>query len=182
MKTKFFTSKGDKGTSVFGKKKLPKDDALFDVLGDLDELNSWLGFAEAGADKNIGEILKKVQESLFMVQADFAAIGFGFKTKGFSEKIGLKTIELEKIITDTDKKLPAIKKFILPGGSELAAKLDIARVIARRSERAAVGFSRKKKVPDELLRFLNRLSSLLFALARYANRIKGVKEKNPMYN
>lgn len=182
MKTKFFTGKGDKGQSAFGKKKLPKDDILFDVLGNLDELNSWMGLCRVAASRDIAPVLREIQETLFMVQADVAAIGFGYKTKGFREKIGWKTIELEKIIGKIDKKLPAIKKFILPGGSELSARLDVARVIARRAERATVRFNNdKKKLPPELLQFLNRLSSVLFAFARYANYAKKVREENPKY-
>lgn len=182
MRTKFFTGKGDKGESAFGKKKLPKNDALFDVLGNLDELNSWLGLSGVGAPKDIKDVLKKVQEDLFIVQAEVAAIGFNYKSKGFKKISARKTGEIEGIILGIDKKLPPIRHFILPGGSELAAKLDVARVIARRTERSAVGFSKKKKLPPEALQFLNRLSSLLFALARYANHVKGVKEEKPSYN
>ncbi len=182
MKTKFFTGKGDKGQSAFGKKKLPKDDILFDVLGNLDELNSWTGLCRVAASRDIAPVLRDIQETLFMVQADVAAIGFGYKTKGFREKIAEKTLGIEKVIGQVDKKLPAIKKFILPGGSELSARLDVARVVARRAERTAVRFNnKKKKLSPELLQFLNRLSSVFFALARYANYVKEVREENPKY-
>jgi len=182
MKTKFFTGKGDKGQSAFGKKKLPKDDALFDVLGNLDELNSWVGFCGVGAPKNIKDVLKQIQEDLFTVQAEVAMAGFNYKSASFKKITAKKTGELEEIILGIDKKLPPIRNFILPGGSELASKLDIARVIARRTERAAIGFSKKKKLASELLKFLNRLSSLFFALARYVNHTKGIKEEKPSYN
>ncbi|MGC9603038.1 MAG: cob(I)yrinic acid a,c-diamide adenosyltransferase [Minisyncoccia bacterium] len=181
MKTKFFTGQGDKGQSAFGKKKLPKDNALFDLLGDLDELNSWIGFARVEAKKDMGEILKMVQQDLFVIQAEAAVTGFGYEARGFSKIDAGRTRNIERIIEALDKKLPPIRKFILPGGSELSARLDIARVIARRAERAAVRFNRTKKLSPELLQFLNRLSSLFFALARYANRKKGVKEENPKY-
>jgi len=181
MKTKFFTGQGDRGRSAFGKKKLPKDNALFDLLGDLDELNSWVGFARVEAKKDMGEILKMVQQTLFIIQAEAAVAGFGYKARGFSRIDAGKTREVEKIIETLDKKLPPIRKFILPGGSELSARLDVARVIARRAERAAVKFNRTKKLSPEMLQFLNRLSSLFFALARYANHKKGVKEDNPRY-
>ena len=182
MKTKFFTGQGDGGQTAFGKKRLPKDDVLFDVLGNLDELNSWTGLCRVAASRDIALILRKIQETLFMVQADVAAIGFGYKTEGFRKKIGQRTTELEKVIGQIDKKLPAIKKFILPGGSELSARLDVARVIARRAERATVKFSNnKKKLPPELLQFLNRLSSVFFALAQYVNHTKKIKEENPKY-
>jgi cob(I)alamin adenosyltransferase len=181
LKTEFFTGQGDKGQSAFGKKKLPKDGALFGVLGDLDELNSWLGFAGIGAPKKIKEILKQLQEDLFIVQAEIAVVGFGYQTRGFKDIDSEKTKELEKIIIGIDKKIPPIRTFILPGGSELAAKLDIARTIARRTERAAVNYRKSKKFPVEALRFLNRLSSLLFALARYVNYSKKIREEKPNY-
>lgn len=177
----FFTGKGDKGRSP-STKNLPKDDILFDVLGNLDELNSWTGFCRLGASREIAPVLLDIQEALFMVQADVAAVGLGYKTKGFAQKIGKKTIDLERAIGKIDKKLPAIKKFILPGGSELSARLDVARVIARRAERSAVRFNnKKKKLSPELLQFLNRLSSAFFALARYVNHVKKVKESHPSY-
>ena len=169
-----YTGKGDKGQSAFGKKELPKDDVLFDVLGNLDELNSWTGFCRTEASADIRAILKEIQETLFMVQADVAAAGFNYKAKSFAGNIGQKTSEL--------KKLPTIKKFILPGGSEFSARLDVARVIARRAERSAVRFNnKKKKLQPELLQYLNRLSSVLFALARYVNYKKKIKEENPKY-
>ena len=89
----------------------------------------------------------------------------------------LKTERLEKEIAKIDKVVPPIKKFIIPGGSELSTKLDFARALARRAERDAV---RMKASPD-LLQYLNRLSSLLFALARLANFRLKLKEKNPKY-
>jgi cob(I)alamin adenosyltransferase len=181
MKTKFFTGKGDGGRSSFGKKNLPKDNALFDLLGDLDELNSWIGFARVGLGKNASRVLKSIQETLFVIQAEMTVIGFGYEARGFRKIDARRTKDLESVIRVLDKKLPAMKKFVLPGGSEPAARLDIARVIARRAERSAVRFGRKKKLSPEPLRYLNRLSSLLFALARHANRRGGVKEKNPGY-
>ena len=85
MKTRFYTGKGDKGQSAFGKKKLPKDDMLFGVLGNLDELNSWTGFCRTEAPADIRAVLKEIQETLFMVQADVAA-GFNYKAKVLPEK------------------------------------------------------------------------------------------------
>jgi cob(I)alamin adenosyltransferase len=181
MKTQFFTGRGDKGQSAFGAKKLPKDDALFDVLGNLDELNSWVGLCRTEAPADIKKMLREIQEDLFMVQAEIAAVGFGYQIKPFNKIAEKNTKALESIIAGVDKKLPTIRKFILPGGSASSARLDVARVIARRAERSAVTFAKTKKISPDLLQFLNRLSSALFALARYANHKKGVKEENPKY-
>ncbi len=182
MKTQFYTGRGDKGQSAFGKKKLPKDNALFDLLGDLDELNSWTGLARVEAKKDMAGILKTVQQTLFVIQAEVAVTGFGYETRGFKKIDAGKTKEVEEIIKNIDKKMPSLRKFVLPGGSELSARLDIARVVARRTEREAIKFNRIKKLSPELLQFLNRLSSLFFALARYANHKKGIREENPGYH
>lgn len=185
MRTKFFTGSGDGGKSKIGKRRISKADFLFEVLGSLDELNSWLGLCriEAGKNKKLAEfslILKEIQNSLFIVQAEIAAAGFGFKKKKI--KISSeKTIFLETAIKKIDALLPKLNKFVIPGGNELTARLDFARALSRRVERQAVNFSRKKKLSGETLKFLNRLSSCLFALARYVNFRLGIKEENPSY-
>ena len=182
--TTFYTRKGDGGRSKIRSKNLLKDNILFQLLGELDELNSWLGLCRSGAAKNrklkeVVSILEDIQQSLFMVQAEVAAVGNGYKSR---VRIGAdKTETMEKIIDGINLKLPPIKKFIIPGGSELSAKIDLARAVARRVERIAVIFSRKNELRPELLKYLNCLSSLLFALARLANRKLKIKEENPKY-
>ncbi len=166
--TIYYTGRGDKGKSEMGAKKIAKDDPIFEALGSLDELNSWLGLCQ---DKR----LKPIQEDLFIAQAEIGLAAMGRKSKIKITK--LKTERLEKEIAKIDKVVPPIKKFIIPGGSELSTKLDFARALARRAERDAV---RMKASPD-LLQYLNRLSSLLFALARLANFRLKLKEKNPKY-
>jgi len=188
MRTKFYTGKGDSGESRVGRRKISKNNPLFDFLGGLDELNSWLGLCRVGAAKlssrfgrqiDVARILKEIQESLFIIQAEAAAGAFGYsKSPKISEE---KTKYLEMVIEGIDKVVPKIEKFIIPGGSELAAKLDFGRTIARRIERLAKRYNEKKKLSKSLLQFLNRLSSLLFALARYVNFKLGLKEENPSY-
>lgn len=146
-----------------GAKKIAKDDPLFEALGALDELNSWLGFCNYKS-------LKRIQETLFIAQAE---LGTYSKLRVTAEK----TRELESEILKIDKIVPQIKKFIIPGGSELSTKLDYARALARRAERAGV----KAHVSPELLQYLNRLSSYLFALARLANFRLKLREENPKY-
>ena len=169
---------------MMGKKKIAKDDPLFHVLGSLDELNSWLGLcrANAGKDKRtkeISSILEEIQQTLFICQAEVASVGAGFTPK--VKIISAKTKNIEKEINIIDSQIPEITKFIIPGGSELSAHLDVARVLARKNERMARTFARKKKLRPELLQYLNRLSSILFALARFANFKLKVKENNPNY-
>lgn len=183
MKTVFFTGKGDDGKSRIGKRLMCKDNPLIGVLGRLDGLNSWLGFARVEANRNkktkwISTSILEVQEMLFIAQAEIAAIGFGLPV---SQKITKKNIQvLEKIITSADQKIPKITKFIIPGGTELAARLDIARTEARGLERAAVANKKSKFSPD-IFAFFNRLSSVFFALARLTNSELGKKEQHPSY-
>ena len=170
--TIYYTGRGDSGKSEMGAKKIAKDDPVFEALGSLDELNSWLGFCKLKA-KSYN--LKAIQDNLFVAQAEI-----GLKAMGKKSQIKITkshTQYLEKEIAKIDAIVPPIKKFIIPGGSELSAKLDYARALARRAERAAV----RIKASPELLQYLNRLSSLLFALARLANFKLKLREKNPKY-
>lgn len=182
MKTVFYTGRGDDGKSAFGDKKLPKSDSLFELLGNLDELNSLIGVCRATADTSeFNSILKRVQEILFIAQSAVAAVGFGYEIKPINKVTAAHTEFLENEIKKLDEKLPALKNFVLPGGTRLAAELDLARAVSRRAERSAVVYNEKKALSPELLKFLNRLSSLLFALARAANQAAGQVEENPHY-
>ncbi len=214
MKTQFFTGKGDGGRSSFGNKRLEKDDALFELLGNLDELNSWFGLCRIEAKKvfikkKAGPVrnspprkplgssggdeipngsgalvlrsLEDLQEDLFIAQAEIASIGFTYSVKEIPRITEAKTARLEHMIQKIDALLPTLRNFVLPGGSELSAKLDIARAIARRAERSAIVFGKRAKLSPEFLQFLNRLSSMLFALARYANYLLKAKEEHPKY-
>jgi len=161
------------------------------LLGSLDECTSWLGLAKvtANVDSKTAQIEKwllALQEMMFITQAEVATIAFDYgkyedKVRNFPYVKQRHTQECEAIIGKIDQELPVLKSFILPGGCELVAQCDIARTIARKAERYAVISTRTVKFSAELLAFLNRLSSVLFALGRYANFIKGIKEENPTY-
>ncbi len=166
--TIYYTGRGDKGQSAMGPKKISKADPRFEVLGSLDELSSWLGVCGY-------KPLRFIQEDLFIAQAEIGLAAMGQKSKIKITPEKTKHLELE--ILKIDKIVPQIKKFIIPGASELSAKLDFARALARRAERAAV----KAKAPAELLQYLNRLSSILFAHARLVNFKLKKKEENPSY-
>ena len=176
--TIYYTGRGDKGTSIMGAKKVSKADPLFEVLGTLDELNSWLGICKY-------KPLKPLQEDLFIAQAEIALAAMGRKKNIKYQITNDKTKRLEEEIIKIDKILPPIKKFIIPGGSELSAKLDFARALARRAERALARHSLARRRGGnnyaELLQYLNRLSSILFAHARLVNYTLKVKENNPSY-
>ncbi len=187
MKTRFFTGDGDNGESKIGNNKVSKSSPIVDLLGSLDELNSWVGFSKIEAQRNaaglseiaVSETLKKVQETLFVIQAEVAGINFGYeKYPKIEEK---HTRELEEIVKKIDAILPPLKKFVIVGGSELSARLDVARTFTRRTERVAKRVSEEKELPTPLLQYLNRLSSLFFALARYVNFKLGYGEEHPSY-
>jgi cob(I)alamin adenosyltransferase len=177
-----YTRRGDNGdTSLFGSgTRLPKDDARIEALGAVDELNSLLGFCKtkallggAQAKRDIAAILEEMQQNLFIVQAELGGAGRRLTQKHIAA--------LEKIIDTTEKQLPPLHNFVLSGGTEFAAFLDYARAVARRAERRAVAAHRLKPLSPHTLAYLNRLSSALFALARFLNLQSGQHEKNPHY-
>ncbi len=197
MSTVFFTGKGDDGVSKVGKIEKKKSDALFCALGGLDELNSWIGlcaveakrvFDESERERGVDNLidvhreLREFQEGLFVSQAEVAAIGFGTLIENLKIKVGEeRTKDLERVIGIVSENIPEIKKFIIPGGSELAGRLDVARTIVRRVERDIVKAMQDLSVRPEFLKFINRSSTFLFALSRYVNFRLGVKEENPRY-
>ncbi len=172
-----YTRKGDKGTTkTFGcNQRISKSSAIAEALGSLDEINSFLGLVKVEADKKISKVVHSIQENLFIIQAEVA---------GFPKPLSKgKVEEIEKIIDDIEKKLPPIKTFFISGGTKMGALFDTSRTIARRAERRVVEISEegKHKISDETLAYLNRLSSLLYALARLSNHKSGINEVSPKY-
>lgn len=175
-----YTGKGDGGTTkVFGcdQQRISKSSELPEALGALDELNAFLGFAKMRATEElrIATALRDAQETLFIIQAEVA--GADKKVKEGSVK------NIETIVNDIEKEIPPLKGFSIAGGTELSALLDIARTLSRRVERCivAVADAKLRELSPETLAYINRLSSLLFALARLANHKAGVAEETPRY-
>ncbi len=203
-----YTGKGDKGTTkLFDSPsgvRVSKSDILFDALGTVDELNSFVGLCKVRA-QDVGDfpknrvarlsiearrkvksqsidlvsIVNKVQNNLFIIQAELA---------GASKSIEQKNItEIERIINEIETVLPPITTFFVSGGTELAALFDTARAISRRAERLVIKVSEQNDavvnriIRPETLQYLNRLSSLLYACARYSNHIAGVGDSAPTY-
>lgn len=175
-----YTGKGDGGTTqAFGcdQQRISKSSELPEALGALDELNAFLGLVKVHAvgQKRIARVLRNVQETLFIIQAEVA---------GADKKIAERTVqEIEVLINAIEKEIPALKGFSIAGGTELSALLDVARTLARRAERrlVAVAEAGVRELPPLTKAYMNRLSSLLFALARLANHLAGVTEENPAY-
>lgn len=174
-----YTGKGDGGTTqTFGRdqKRVSKSSEVPEALGALDELNAFLGFVKVRAQGNerIAPIVRDVQETLFIIQAEVA---------GAEKQVArTKVEEIETIIKAIEKEIPPLKGFSIAGGTEVSALLDVSRTIARRAERRVVAAAENGRAVSEHTRaYLNRLSSLLFALARLANHLAGVAEESPRY-
>ncbi len=176
--TTFYTGKGDGGTSKLGEKILPKNHPIFELLGTLDELNSWTGFCRVVASEPVAQSLIRLQQGLFIAQAEAAAVGMAKTPQVFIQN---QTPLLEQEIQRINEMMPDIRSFIIPGGAECAARLDVARTIARRVERAAATCAEILTLRPELLQYLNRLSSIYFALARLVNWQAQVREEKPSY-
>jgi cob(I)alamin adenosyltransferase len=174
---KIYTKTGDKGeTGLFGGGRVPKDHARVAAYGDVDELNSAIGVVRAAAPTELfDDLLVSIQRDLFSLGGHLATPN-PEKVKKALEKAELSADRValfEKTIDEADAELPPLKAFILPAGTPKAAALHLARTICRRAERAVVGLAREDEVPELFVVYLNRLSDLLFALARLANHRAG---------
>jgi cob(I)alamin adenosyltransferase len=173
---KIYTKKGDFGqTSLFGGTKVMKDEIRIEAYGTVDELNSIIGMILTHNLSPHGiSILKDIQHQLFILGADLATPQ---NKKAKIERIGKKEIEvLEQWIDKLDDKLQPLTTFILPGGSPAGASLHMARTVCRRAERRTVSLKKSEPISDECIIYLNRLSDLLFVMARYENQEKGIEE------
>lgn len=177
-----FTRTGDDGTSgLWGtEERLPKDDLVFEALGCLDELNSLVGVCRAkscvyhGTAFDVAGTLLFVQECLFVIQASIA---------GAPQEFAHTRIEaLEDAINALELRITPQTGFVISGATELGALLDYARAVSRRAERRTVALSHAHDADPNVIIYLNRLSSLLYALARYAVTSADVGETAPSYS
>lgn len=174
---KIYTKTGDEGeTSLFGGQRVPKESLRIETYGTVDELNSVVGIVRSlKPHKEVDAMLERIQNDLFVLGADLATPPT--KTSDKISRIQQSHVdELERYIDSLDPKLQPLKVFILPGGSTVAAHLHFARTVCRRTERLTTRLSREEKIGPVPLVYLNRLSDLLFVLARYANYLDGVAE------
>jgi cob(I)alamin adenosyltransferase len=174
---KIYTKTGDRGdTSLFGGQRVPKDALRIEAYGTVDELNSVLGVVRAECqDPEVDGILGSIQERLFEIGADLAT------PRSIERKVVRRieekdSVPLEKVIDSLDSQLKPLKTFILPGGARVAAQLHHARTVCRRAERVVVRLSRNEEIGEAIPMYLNRLSDMLFVLARYVNHRSGVVE------
>jgi cob(I)alamin adenosyltransferase len=177
MAGKIYTRTGDTGdTGLFGGGRVPKDHPRVDAYGTVDELNASLGWARTQIDDTwIGERLETVQHDLFVLGADLATPpSEEGRPEPSTPVLPLARVEaMEAWIDEADTELPELRVFVLPGGTEGAAALHLARTVCRRAERAVTYLTHSEHVSQGVVPYLNRLSDLLFALARLANHRAG---------
>jgi cob(I)alamin adenosyltransferase len=171
---KIYTRRGDAGeTDLFGAGRVGKDDPRVEAYGEVDETNAALGAAlAASAQADVRALGQRIQEELFALGAYLAAPDPG--RRAIPGLDGEAIARLEVAIDAFEKELPALERFVLPGGTAAAAAFHVARTVCRRAERRAVALHRSEALEPEALRYLNRLSDLLFVLARLENRRAGV--------
>ena len=177
---KIYTRSGDEGdTGLFGGGRVPKDHPRVAAYGDVDELNSALGLVRATLPPLFDELLASVQRDLFAMGGQLATpdperVTRALQKAALSEdRVG----ELERAIDTADVELAPLKAFVLPGGTPKAATLHVARTVCRRAERSVVRLAREAEVHPDFVVYLNRLSDLLFTLARLANHRAGIPDE-----
>ena len=174
---KIYTRTGDEGdTGLFGGGRVPKNHPRVEAYGNVDELNSALGVARATPPVDFFDsLLESIQRDLFSIGGHLATpdaerVRKALEKAALSEtRIG----EFETVIDTADAELPALRAFVLPAGTPKAAAFHLARTVCRRAERSVVNLARESEVPGLFLVYLNRLSDLLFTLARLANHRYG---------
>ena len=175
---KIYTKSGDKGdTSLIGGKRVPKSSVRISAYGNVDELNASIGVAISFIDDDeVKKLLGKLQNELFVVGSDLADPSYPDNANKTPRVTDAMVKELEDIIDKYEQEVGAIRYFILPAGSKEASLLHLARGIARRAERKCVELSSMEKINPALVSYLNRLSDLLFMLARVMNKRRNVDD------
>ena len=183
--TRVYTRTGDRGeTALVGGKRVPKDTPRIEAYGTIDELNATIGLARVFNEERLAEgeghhwldgVLRRLQNQLFDLGSELAtpeeAVYEGMYRVGDAE-----VRELEKLIDHCQKDLQPLKSFVLPGGGRIGAFLHQARTVCRRAEREVLRLSRGEPLPEWPLRYVNRLSDLLFVLSRWVAKRLGEPE------
>jgi len=174
LSKRIYTRAGDKGkTGLLSGERIDKDDPRVEAYGTVDELGTFLGVAKVYASERITSFLNNIQQKLFLVNAELATNPESLEegdSLGNLQRITKEDVEyLEQIADELSEELPLLKNFVIPGGTKAAAFLHVCRTICRRAERRIINYSNAGPVNKELIRYINRLSDLLFVMARYEN-------------
>ena len=173
---KGYTGTGDKGeTSLYGGSRVRKENPRVEAYGTVDELNSHIGLVRAWVkDQRIEAILRTVQKDLFVLGGDLATELVTAKIPRIEKN---HVSSLEKALEGAHAELKPLRRFVLPTGGVIGAGLHVARAVCRRAERRVAALAKTESINPEAIRYLNRLSSLLFDLARLANKGEGFVEE-----
>jgi cob(I)alamin adenosyltransferase len=170
---KIYTRTGDKGDTALGNgSRVPKHNARVEAYGTSDELNCFVGVARLVAKAETDEALSRIQNDLFDVGADLCRPDMAGDAKAEYPPLRIAPEQVDRLEREIDvmnKELEALRSFILPGGTELAAHLHVCRTVARRAERLTVLLAETEDVNEAVVRYLNRLSDWFFVAARMAN-------------
>jgi cob(I)alamin adenosyltransferase len=175
---KIYTKTGDAGeTSLFDQSRVSKADVRVDAYGEVDELNACLGAARAaGLDDDLGAVLVQIQQELFAIGARLADPAHKIAARvSKADVVATQVARLEETIDRLEGELPPLRRFILPGGSPGGSLLHLARTVCRRAERRVIGLGAGAVDPLVII-YLNRLSDLLFVMARATNQRSGIPE------
>lgn len=168
-RARIYTRTGDKGeTGLVGGARISKDSLRVEAYGNVDELNSVIGLARTFLkDSELSVILQEVQKDLFVAGADLASVGGAVREVPRISK--QRIAEMERTIDKFEDELHPLKAFILPGGGAAGSFLHYSRTVSRRAERHIVTLSKMEKINEQMIPYMNRLSDLLFVIARVAN-------------
>ncbi len=176
-----YTKQGDEGYSyLFGGERVRKDDIRLEAYGTIDELNCWLGLLLDSLpveQKELADFISQIQIKLFNISSQLA---IGSQTALPSPRLKITNddiTDLERAIDKIAEKLPPLRNFILPGGSKEVAIAHLARSVCRRAERRVVSLTNNHQVDGQVLVYLNRLSDLLFMIARHLSHYYGISER-----
>jgi cob(I)alamin adenosyltransferase len=170
-----YTRTGDKGTtSLFDGSRVSKATPRVETYASVDELNSSIGVVVSHLKSKHAPVKKELQK----IQHELFDIGLALAMPHPMPVVGLKerTEAFEKLIDSLTKKMPELKNFILPGGGKAGSLIHVSRTLARRAERRVVHLINEEEVDEHILKYLNRLSDLLFTMARYTNHLDKQKE------
>ena len=176
-----YTKTGDKGeTGLVGGQRVSKDATRIEAYGTVDELNAFVGVAAVSCAEDprlapLAAILRRVQHELFNLGSILATEPADVHPKQ-PRVTAAEIAELEREIDSMNADLPALRSFVLPGGTRLSAELHVTRTICRRAERLVVAMAREESVPPEVVPYLNRLSDAMFVWSRWVNHVLGVPE------
>ncbi|MFW9806860.1 MAG: cob(I)yrinic acid a,c-diamide adenosyltransferase [Candidatus Thorarchaeota archaeon] len=174
MSKRIYTRAGDKGkTGLLSGERIDKDNPRVEAYGSVDELGATLGVAKVHASERIALYINEIQQKLFLINAELAtnidSLESNDPIKNL-QRINAEDVEnLERIADELSEELPLLTNFVIPGGTKAAAFLHVSRTVCRRAERRIVYYASHNPVNEHLIKYINRLSDLLFVMSRYEN-------------